>query len=152
MRVTAGDGQSGTTPVHNVNTYDVRGVLFVPILTGGRIRGEKTEAEGDLREALANLERQKAQIETDVLTAISGVEWASKQLDTSSQNVGLSRQEVELTRVRFVQGVADNTEVVNAQDRLSRAADARIRAEYTLGLARANLARAMGGAEQAYRK
>jgi outer membrane protein TolC len=152
LRVTAGDGQSGTTPVHNVNTYDVRGVLTFPIFTGGRIHGEITEAEGALREASAALEKTRTQVETDVRTAISGVEWALKQLDTSGQNVGLSRQEVDLTRVRFVQGIADNTEVVNAQDRLSRADDARIRAQYTLGLARANLARAVGGAERTYRK
>jgi outer membrane protein TolC len=152
LRVTVGDGQSGTTPVHNVNTYDVRGVISFPIFTGGRIRGEIREAEGLLREATAARERDRTQIEADVLTAISGVEWALKQLETSQQNVGLSRREVELTRMRFVQGIADNTEVVNAQDRLSRADDARIRAQYTLGLARANLARAIGGAEQAYRK
>jgi outer membrane protein TolC len=152
LRVTAGDGQSGTTPVHNVNTYDVRGVLTFPIFTGGRIHGEITEAEGALREASAALEKTRTQVETDVRTAISGVEWALKQLDTSGQNVGLSRQEVDLTRVRFVQGIADNTEIVNAQDRLSRADDARIRAQYTLGLARANLARAVGGAERTYRK
>jgi len=152
FRVTAGDGQSGTTPVHNVNVYDVRGVLTFPIFTGGRIRGEITEAEGAVREASAALEKTRSQVEADVRTAMSGVEWALKQLDTSAQNVGLSRQEVDLTRVRFVQGIADNTEVVNAQDRLSRADDARIRAQYTLGVARANLARAIGGAERTYRR
>ena len=66
--------------------------------------------------------------------------------------MGLSRQEVQLTRERFVQGVADNTEVVDSQDRLSRADDANIRAQYTLGLARANLARASGNAQTTYRK
>ena len=64
----------------------------------------------------------------------------------------VSREEVELSRQRFTQGVADNTEVVNAQDRVSRADDARVRAMYTLGLARANLARATGAAEKTYRK
>jgi len=152
FRITAGDGQSGTTPVHNVNVYDVRGVLSVPIFTGGRISGEKHEAEGVLIEARAALDRNRAQIETDVLAAVSGVDWALKELETSKQNVGLSRQEVELTRARFTQGIADNSEVVDAQDRLSRADDANIRAQYTLGLARANLARATGGAERAYRK
>src|SRR5215831_13342317 len=152
LRVTAGDGQSGSTPAHNVNTYDVRGVLTVPIFTGGRIKGEITEAEGLLRDATSALDKNRAQVETDVLTAISGVEWALKQVEASTQNVGLSRQEVDLTRVRFVQGVADNTEVVNAQDRLSKSDDAHIRAQYTLGVARANLARAVGGAERTYRK
>jgi outer membrane protein TolC len=147
-----GDGQSGTTPVHNVNVYDVRGTIFFPIFTGGRTRGEIEEAKGILGDVTAARDRDRAQIETDVLTAISGVEWALKQVATSAENVGLSRKEVELTRARFLQGVADNTEVVNAQDRLSKADDARIRAQYTLGLSRANLARAIGGAERAYRK
>jgi outer membrane protein TolC len=59
----------------------------------------------------------------------------------------LSRQEVHFTRERFAQGISDNTEVVKAQDRLEQAADARIRAQYNLGLARANLARATGTAD-----
>jgi outer membrane protein TolC len=146
------DGQSGNTPVHNLNTYRVGGAIHVPIFTGGRIRGELEEAEGALREASAALDQDRSQIQTDVLAAISGVEWALKELETSAGNVKLSRQEVELSRSRFTQGIADNTEVVNAQERLSQADDARIRAQYTLGLARANLARAIGAAEKTYRK
>ena len=152
FRLRFSDGQSGGTPAHNVNTYNVQGMIEVPIFTGGRIRGEIHEAEGTLREAVIALDKNRSQIETDVLTAMSGVEWALKETETSAQNVTLSRQEVELTRARFLQGVTDNTEVVNAQDRLSKANDAQIRALYTLGLARANLARAVGGAERAYRK
>jgi outer membrane protein len=152
FRLRFGDGQSGETPAHNVNTYNLQGTIEVPIFTGGRVRGEIHEAEGTLREALTALDKTRSQIETDVLTAMAGVEWALKELQTSGENVNLSRQEVDLTRARFLQGVTDNTEVVNAQDRLSKADDARIRAMYTLGLARANLARAIGGAERAYRK
>jgi outer membrane protein TolC len=152
LSVRATDGQSGTYPEHNVNVYSVFGTLEFPIFTSGRIKGEVREAESFLQEATSALDKQRAQIETEVLTAISGVEWALKQVETSAQNVGLSRQEVELSRSRFLQGVTDNTEVINAQDRLSQADDAQIRAQYTLGLARANLARAVGGAERAYRK
>jgi outer membrane protein TolC len=146
------DSQSGNTPVHNRNTYKVQGAIEFPIFTGGRIHGEIEEAEGALRQSKVALDQNRSQIETEVLAAISGVEWALKQVETSSGNVKLSRQEVELSRSRFAQGIADNTEVVNAQDRLSKADDARIRALYTLGLARANLARATGAAEKTYRK
>jgi outer membrane protein TolC len=152
VRMGFDNGQSGDSPVHNYYTYRLQGSVHFPIFTGGRIRGEIHEAEGALRDAMASLDENRAAIETEVLTAISGVEWAIKQLETSGQNVVLSRKEVDLSRERFVQGVADNTEVVNAQDRLSRADDARIRAQYTLGLARANLARAVGNVERAYRK
>ena len=98
------------------------------------------------------LEENRSQIETDVLNSISGVEWALKEVETSAGNAKLSRQEVEFARARFAQGIADNTEVVNAQDRLSKADDANIRARYTLGLARANLARATGAVAKSYGK
>jgi len=152
LKLTADDGQSGSTPAHNINTYRVMGSLQVPIFTGGRIEGQKVEAEGELREAQAALEETRSQIERDVLTAISGVEWALRQVEISTGNITLSRQEVDLTRSRFTQGISDNTELVNAQTRLSQAEDARIRARYTLGVARANLTRATGVAENSYPK
>jgi outer membrane protein TolC len=147
-----GDGPSGNSPVNNVNTYRVQGQIEVPLYTGGRIKGEIEEAEGALREAHALLDKNRFQIQTDVLTAISGIEWALKQVETSARNVKLSREEVEFTRARFAQGISDNTEVVNAQDRLTQADEAEIQARYMLGLARANLARATGAAEGTYRK
>jgi len=150
--VSVDDGQSGNTPVHNVNTYRVGGAIDFPIFTGGRIRGEIREAVGALREAQAALEASRSQIEADVQAAISGVQWALMELETSAGNVKLSRQEVDFTRARFAQGISDNTEVVNAQDRLEQADDGHIRAQYNLGLARANLARATGAAEKTYRK
>ena len=146
------DGQSGSTPVHNVNTYRLAAALDVPIFTSGRIRGQIDQAQGSLREAQSAMDQLRSQIEADVLTAFAGVEWAQKQVVTSIANVKLSREEVQLSKQRFTQGITDNTEVVNAQDRVSRADDARVRALYTLGLARANLARATGAAEKTYRK
>jgi len=146
------DGQSGETPVHNQNTYRLQGTLFIPIFTSGVIRGEIDEAQGAAHEAQSKMDQLRYQIQTEVMTAIAGVEWASKQVETSAANVKLSREEVEMTRQRFTRGVTDNTEVVNAQDRVSKADDARVRAMYTLGLARANLARATGSAEKTYRK
>ena len=152
LGMTFNEGQSGSSPEHNVNTYRVAGEIDFPLYTGGRIHGQIEEAEGALREARALLDQNRSQIETDVLTAISGVEWGLKEVETSARNVRLSRQEVEFTRSRFAQGISDNTEVVNAQDRLTQADDAAIRARYLLGLARANLARAIGAAEKTYRR
>ena len=152
VTATFDDGQSGNSPVHNMNTYKVQGAVNFPVFTGGRTRGEIDEAQAALRQARIILDQDRSQVEADVLTAISGVEWALKELDTSAGNVKLSRQEVEFARARFAQGVTDNTEVVNAQDRLARADDANIRARYLLGVARANLARATGAAEKTYHK
>lgn len=152
LRISFDDGQSGATPVHNINTYKVLGTLNFPIFTGGRIQGETDEAEGALRRARTTLDDTRSLVERDVLTAISGVEWALQQVEISTGNTTLARQEVDLTRSRFTQGISDNTELVNAQTRLSQAEDARIRARYTLGIARANLTRATGVAETSYPK
>ena len=152
LGLSVSDGPSGSTPVNNVNTYRVAGNIEMPIFTGGYIHGQIEEAEGALREARAALDENRSQIETDVQTAISGIQWALREVETSVNNVRLSRQEVDFTRSRFTQGIADNTEVVNAQDRLTQADDAYIRAHFNLGLARANLARAVGAAEKTYRK
>jgi outer membrane protein TolC len=152
LRVTFDDGQSGATPVKNINTYRLQGALEVPLFTSGRIQGETDEAEASLRQAQAAFDEIRSQVERDVLTAISGVEWALREVETSMGNTTLSRQEVELTRARFTQGISDNTELVNAQTRLSQAEDAYIRARYTLGVARANLTRSTGAAERSYPK
>jgi outer membrane protein TolC len=152
LGLSVSDGPSGSTPLNNVNTYRVAGNIEMPIFTGGYIHGQIEEAEGALREASAALDEDRSQIETDVQTAISGIQWALREVETSVVNVRLSRQEVDFTRSRFTQGIADNTEVVNAQDRLTQADDAYIRAHFNLGLARANLARAIGAAEKTYRR
>jgi outer membrane protein TolC len=152
VRASVDDGQQGNSPVHNLNTYRIQGVVEIPIYTGGRTKGEIEEAEAAMRDAVTVLDNSRSQIETDVLSAISGVEWALREVATSAGNVNLSRQEVDLSRMRFTQGVTDNTEVVNAQDRLARADSATIRAQYNLGIARANLARAVGTAETTYHK
>src|SRR5262249_11828605 len=68
-----GEGQSGTTPVSNVNVYNVQGTLEIPLFTGGRISGEIDEAFGALKAALATLDKNRTQIEADALTAISGI-------------------------------------------------------------------------------
>jgi outer membrane protein TolC len=114
-------------------------VIDIPVFTGGRTKGEIEEAEGALHEAQVAIDGGRSQIETEVLDAISGVEWALKEVKTSAANVTLSRQELDFSRSRFDRGITDNTEVVNAQDRLSRADDASIRAQYMLGLAWASL-------------
>jgi outer membrane protein TolC len=152
LGLSVSDGPSGSTPVNNVNTYRVSGTIELPIFTGGYIHGQIEEAEGALREARATLDENRSQIETDVQTAISGIQWALREVETSLANVRLARQEIDFTRSRFTQGIADNTEVVNAQDRLTQADDAHIRAEFNLGLARADLARAIGAAEKTYRR
>jgi outer membrane protein len=145
-------GQSGRTPADNISTFNVRGVVSMPLFTGGRIAAEMKEAEGQVDEAKASLDDVEAQVEADVLTAVAAVASARRQVQVSEQNLKLARQELDLANDRYLLGVADNTEVVNAQDRIARAEDARIRALHNERVAEANLFRATGAAEKTYRE
>lgn len=140
----AGYGQSGRKPFENLNTFHVQGIVNVPIYTGGRIAAEIAEAEARVNEARAIAEEIRSQVETDVLTAVAATQAAERELDIAKGGVKLAGEEVGLAAARFTSGVADNTEVVNAQDRLARAEDNVVRAGYHRDLALTQLRRALG--------
>jgi len=143
-------GQSGDSPAHNLDVYRVQGVVSVPLFTGHRISGETREAEGRLEEARANLAAVRSQVETDVLAASAGLDAAGREVEVAEESSRLAKEELDLALARYQGGVSDNTEVVNAQDRIARAEENLVRARFNRNLARANLHRALGIAEKAY--
>jgi outer membrane protein len=137
-------GQSGRKPFENLNTFHLQGILNVPIYTGGRIEAEITEAQARVNEARATADEIRSQVETDVLTAVAATQAAQRELDIARSGVKLAAEELDLASARFTSGVADNTEIVNAQDRLARAEDNVVRAAYNRDLALTQLRRALG--------
>ena len=57
----------------------------------------------------------------------------------------LSEEELELARIRFIEGVADNRDVTDAQAALAAANDELVEAVYFYNLSRLELARSRGG-------
>jgi len=145
-------GQSGRKPFENLNTFQVQGALTVPVFTGGRIAAEAREAEGRREEAHALLEEAESQVETDVLTALAAVAAARREIELAEATTRLAREELDLASARFTSGVADNTEVVNAQDRLARSEENHIRALFRWNLAQADFYRSIGAAEKTFRQ
>ncbi|MBI3693519.1 MAG: TolC family protein [Acidobacteria bacterium] len=143
-------GQSGDSPARNLDVYRVQGVLSVPLFTGHRISGEVREAEGRLEEARANLAAVRTQVETDALAALAGLDAAGREVEVAEDSSRLAKEELDLALARYQGGVSDNTEVVNAQDRIARAEENLVRARFNRNLARANLHRALGMAERTY--
>ena len=70
----------------------------------------------------------------------------------ANEGVKLAQEEVNQARDRFAAGVANNIEVVTAQDALERANDNQISALYSYNQSRADLARATGHIEELYAK
>ena len=91
-------------------------------------------------------------IALEVKTAIAQLASARSEVDVANLGIHLARQEVEQARDRFQAGVANNVEVVQAQDVLARANDNQIAALYRYNQARADLAHSVGQMEALYAK
>ena len=85
-------------------------------------------------------------------TSIAQLVAARNEVDVANLGVDLARQEVDQARDRFQAGVANNIEVVTAQNELARANDNQIAALYRYNQARADLAHAAGQMETLYGK
>ena len=85
-------------------------------------------------------------------TALAQIESGRSEVDVAKLGVQLAQQEVEQARDRFQAGVANNIEVITAQDELARANDNQIAALYRYNQARADLAHATGQMESLYTK
>jgi len=142
-------GTSGNT---TLPTYTYQGSVNLPLFTGGRIRAEVVRADLEIRK----LEEQQAdlrnQIALDVKTALLNLDSARSEVQVANLGVQLSKEEVDQARDRFKAGVANNIEVIQAQDSLSRANDNQIAALFRFNQARADYARSIGQMEKVYSK
>jgi len=142
----------GSSPGSSIPTYQYEGSFNMPLFTGGRIRAEVAKADLELQK----IDQQKAdlrnQIALDVKTALLNLQSARNEVQVANLGVQLAKEEVDQARDRFKAGVANNIEVISAQDSLSRANDNQIAALYRFNQARADFARAVGQMEKTYAK
>jgi outer membrane protein TolC len=141
-------GDIGTEPTDAHQTYQVAGTLRIPIFQGGRVRGEITAADARLRQAQEQLANLKEQIDYDVRTALLNLKTDASQVAVAETNTTLAAQTLEQARDRFASGVADNLEVVQAQQTVAQADETYIASLYRYNLSKLALARAMGVAER----
>ncbi len=124
----------------------------MPLFTSGRIKAQVTKADLEI----AKVEQQKAdlrnQIALDVKTSLLNLRSARSEVQVANLGVKLAQDEVAQARDRFSAGVANNIEVISAQDSLSRANDNQILALYRFNQARADYARSVGQMEKTYTK
>ena len=144
--------EQGLTVDTVVPSYIYGFTLDVPLFTGGRIGAQTARADLELRKIAQQQRDERNQIALQVKTAIAQLAAARHEVDVANQAVGLARDEVTQARDRFQAGVANNIEVVTAQDALARANDNQIVALYRYNQARADLARATGQMEAVYAK
>jgi len=131
-------------------TFTFQAGVNIPIFTGGRIKGDITEAESVLRQRKAEAENLRGQIDYDVRTAFLNLQAATEQVTVARQNVDLANENLSRSQERFAAGVTDSVEVVQAQQSLASANDQYISSLYSHNVAKLQLARALGVARTNY--
>jgi outer membrane protein len=142
----------GVSPSTAIPVYTYEATVDVPLFTGGRIKAQTAVADIEVKKLNQQEIDLKNRIALEVKTAAAQLESAKTEVDVANLSVQLAQEEVTQARDRFQAGVANNIEVVTAQDELARANDSQIAALYRYNQARADLAHATGQIETLYAK
>ena len=95
---------------------------------------------------------QRDAIVEEVKSAGADLTSGRSQVDVARSGLALADKELGQARERFAAGIANNIELITAQDSLARAHDNLIDALYRYNLAHAQLAHATGQMESLYAK
>lgn len=120
----------------------------IPIWEGGRITAEKREARAAVRQSEYQLRDLRNAIERELTFSILEMESRYSQIEIARDEVRLGFDEVEQARERYREGLGDNRELIDAQNRLADAERSELRAIYLYGLSRLAFARSIGSVER----
>jgi outer membrane protein len=119
-------------------------VLTVPIFDGLRSSANRRAALSRQRSQEARLHNLELQISAELRLARQDAASRNAQITVAEKTLRLAEEQLRLAQARYNEGVADNREVVEAQNQLAIAADNLVDAVYSYNLSRVELARARG--------
>ena len=114
--------------------------LSVPVLTGGRLRGERLVAEANLTEARERLQQSREGASVDALLAISQFEQAQAAYAASVGTDTQAQRAYAIAEVRFREGLSTSLELTQVRVQLEQARLQRVTAARDLEVARLRLA------------
>ena len=147
LKADADYGDIGVNFRSSHGTVDATGTLTIPIFKEAQFRGEAQVAQSSLDNQKFKQSDLDAQIEADVRDALLDIASSRQQVEVSKSNVDLSAEELSEAQQRYKAGVSDNLAVSDAQQTVAQANSQYINSLYQHNLAKLNLARAMGVAE-----
>jgi outer membrane protein TolC len=152
LDLSANFGDIGVTPGQSDGTWQVDGGLNIPIFAGGKTHSDVLEAEAQLRQARSQLNDLRGRIDYEVRASLLDLNSAAEQVEVARSSVELAEEALTQSRDRFTAGVTDNLEVVQAQESVASAHESYIQSLYAHNLAKIELARATGDAEQGVKR
>lgn len=118
--------------------------VSMPIFDGLRAGADRRIALSRQRSQEMRVHSLELQISSELRLAVQDAGSRNAQIAVADKNLGLAREELRLAQQRYQQGVADNREVVEAQNRLAIADDNFVEAVFQYNVSRVELARAKG--------
>jgi outer membrane protein TolC len=141
-------GSIGTNLGRSDPTYSVVATVSLPIFTGGRIRS-------DIQDASAQLDRRQSEyadlvgrVDYEVRNAFTDLHAAESAVKVAEKNSQLAQRTLEQARDRFLNGVTNNLEVIQAQQDVAAANENYISSLFAHNLAKLTLLRALGSAQK----
>jgi len=119
--VDANYGDIGRNLGSSHGTFTVTGSVRFNVYDGGRIRADIVQADAIIQQRKNELAELQGQIDQQVRSALIDLNTARDQVVVARDNLNLANQTLEQARDRFAAGVADNIEVVQAQQSVANA-------------------------------
>jgi len=142
-------GDIGPNFANSHGTVAAAASVNIPIFQGTRVRADILAADTTLQQKNAEMEDLHGRIDQEVRSAFLDLTSASELVRVAQSNRDLARETLGEAQDRFTAGVTDNIEVVQAQESVAAADQAYISSLYTFNIAKVQLARSVGIAEQA---
>ncbi len=127
------------------------GTIGFNIFDGGRIKADILQNDSELRNRRNEYDNLRGQIDFEVRSALLDLNSSQQQVDVAQSNVQLAQQSLQQSQDRFSAGVTNTVEVVQAQQAVADANENLISAQYQYNLAKVELARSLGLAEEGIR-
>ncbi len=140
-------GGLGTTLGHADQTYAVAASVSLPLFTGGRIRADIQESSAQWVRKQSENADLAGRVDYEVRNAFIDLSAADSAVHVADSNNQLAHKTLEQARDRFVNGVTNNLEVVQAQQDLAAANENYIASLFAYNLAKLALLRAIGTAQ-----
>jgi outer membrane protein len=118
--------------------------VSVPVFDGLRAGADRRIALSRQRAQEFRVRSLELQISSELRLAVQDAGSRNAQIEVAEKSLRLAQEELRLAQQRYQQGVADNREVVEAQNRLAIAEDNLVEAIFQYNLSRVELARAKG--------
>jgi outer membrane protein TolC len=114
--------------------------LSLPLFTGGRIRGDEMIAQGNLDQAVAQLQQTRELAALDARVALSALDQAQATWQASAGTAQQASRAYSIDQIRYREGISTQTDLSQSRLLLEQAMANRAQAARDLAVARVKLA------------